>query len=118
MTTCPLITRIWDYGWLAGDDVQLPQGDSDRELVERYVASLTFHTSFLQSDKDETAIHGPFFAERIAANDFVAFEESDLEDYLEALLYSPEWDSPASAEQFAAVLDQLRKPFAQNMRCF
>ncbi len=29
-----------------------------------------------------------------------------------------EWDSPASAEQFAAVLGQLRKPFAQDMRCF
>ena len=46
------------------------------------------------------------------------FEESALEEYLAALLYSPEWDSPASAEQFAAVLGQLRKPFAQNLRCF
>ena len=41
-----------------------------------------------------------------------------MEEYLAALLYSSEWDSPASAEQFAAVLNQLRKPFAQGMRCF
>ena len=118
MTACSVITHIWDYGWLAGDDVELPQTDSDGELLQRYVASSAFHTSFLPSDKDETAIHGPFFADRIAASDFVPFQESALAKYLAALLYSPEWDSPASAEQFAAVLDQLRKPFAQNSRCF
>ena len=52
------------------------------------------------------------------ASDFVPLKESALEEYLAALLYSTEWDSPASAEQFAAVLNQLRKPFAQDMRCF
>ena len=118
MTTCPVITRIWDYGWLAGDDVEIPQVGSDRELLERYVASPAFHTSFLPSGKDETCIHGPFLADRIAASDFVPFEESALEEYLAALLYSSEWDSPATAEQFAAVLGHLRKPFEQNLRCF
>lgn len=118
MTNSPVITSIWDYGWLAGDDVELPRTDSDRELIERYVASPSFHTSFLPSDKDEAGIHGPFLADRIAASDFVPFAESALEEYLAALLYSPKWDSPASAEQFAAVLGHLRKPFAQGMRCF
>lgn len=118
MTSCPVITSIWDYGWLAGDDVDLPQTDSDRELIMRYVASPAFHTSFLPSDKDETGIHGPFIADRIVASDFGLFEKSALEEYLAALLYSPEWDSPASTEQFAAVLGQLRKPFEQGMRCF
>lgn len=118
MTACPVITRIWDYGWLATDDVELSPAPSDRDLVAQYVASAAFHTSFLPSDKDETDIHGPFVAGRIAPNDFVPFEESDLRDYLAALLYSPEWESPATEEQFAAVLEQLRKPFAQGLRCF
>jgi hypothetical protein len=118
MTACPVITSIWDYGWLAGDEVEVPPATSDRDLLEHYVASAAFHTSFLPSDKDETGIHGPFVADRIAPTDFVPFEESALEEYLAALLYSPEWDSPASAEQFAAVLEQLRKPFAQGMRCY
>ena len=73
---------------------------------------------FLPSDRDETGIHGPFIADRIVASDFVPLKESALEEYLADLLYSTEWDSPASAEQFAAVLNQLRKPFAQGMRCF
>ena len=118
MTTFSVITSIWDYGWLAGDDVKLPQAVSDHELLERYVASPAFHTSFLPSDKGETGIHGPFIAERIVARDFVPFDESALEEYLAALLYSPEWDSPASVEQLAAVRDQLRKPFAQGKRCY
>jgi hypothetical protein len=49
-------------------------------------------------------------ANQIAASDFVPCDESALEKYLKSLLYSPEWDSPASAERFAAVLEQLRKP--------
>jgi hypothetical protein len=118
MTACPVITRIWDYGWLAGDEVQVPAGGSDRDVLEHYLASPGFHTSFLPSDKDETGIHGPFLASRIAANDFAPFEEAALEGYLKALLYSTEWNTPASAEQFAAVLEQLRQPFAQGMRCY
>jgi hypothetical protein len=118
MTTGTIITPIWDYGWLAGDDVEFPPAASDRELLERYVSSPAFHTSFIPSDRDETGIHGPFIADRIVASDFVPLKESALEEYLAALLYSSEWDSPASAEQFAAVLGQLRKPFAQGMRCF
>jgi hypothetical protein len=118
MTACFVITSIWDYGWLAGDEVELPPASSDRDILERYVASPAFHTSFLPSDKGETGIHGPFFADRIAATDFVPFEEAGLQEYLATLLYSPEWNSPASAEQFAAVLEQLRKPFANGMRCY
>ena len=118
MTICPVITRVWDYGWLAGDEVSVPEGSSDRDVLEHYLASPGFHTSFLPSDKDETGIHGPFHASRLAANDFAPFEEVALEGYLKALLYSPEWDTPASPEQFAVVLEQLRKPFAEGTRCF
>jgi len=117
MSACPVITRIWDYGWLAGDEVEVPPGSSDRDALEHYLASPAFHTSFFPSDKDETGIHGPFLASRIAVNDFVPFEEAALEGYLKALLCSTEWDTPASAEEFAAVLEQLRKSFAEGMRC-
>jgi hypothetical protein len=118
MTACSVITHIWDYGWLAGDEVEVPPGSSDREVLEHYLASSAFQTSFLPSDKDETGIHGPFLASRIAASDFAPFEEATLEGYLKALLYSPEWERPATAEQFATVFEQLRRPFAQGMRCY
>jgi hypothetical protein len=118
MTTFPVITCIWDFGWLVGDELQVPPGTSDHDLLEYYVASSAFHTSFLSSDLDETGIHGPFLANRITAGDFTVFEETALEEYLKTLFYSPELNIPASAEQFATVLDHLRKPFAEGMRCF
>jgi hypothetical protein len=119
MHSFPIITGIWDYGWLAGDDgVECPHTSSDREMLRCYLNSKEFHTSFLPSEKDETGIHGPFVADRISENDFVPFAASDLEGYLAALLYSPEWDSPASSEQFDAVLEQLRIPFEEGMRCY
>jgi len=42
MTTGTIITPIWDYGWLAGDDVEFPPAASDREILERYVSSPAF----------------------------------------------------------------------------
>ena len=54
MDTAPIVTRLWDYGWLCHDTVQLSAAASDLELVQKYVASPAFHTSFLPSDKDET----------------------------------------------------------------
>ncbi|HWX22357.1 MAG TPA: hypothetical protein VN578_20850 [Candidatus Binatia bacterium] len=118
MTACPVIAHIWDYGWLAADDVEVPGGSSDGDVLEHYLASPAFHTSFLPSDKNETGIHGPFLADRIAASDFVPFQQVSMEGYLKALLYSPEWETPATPEQFAEVLAEPQKPFAQGMRCF
>jgi hypothetical protein len=118
MSACPIIAHIWDYGWLAGDEVEVPGGNTDLDVLKHYVTSLAFHTSFLPADKDETGIHGPFLADRITASDFEPFEEAALEAYLKALLYSPEWERPAIPEQFDAVLSRLRKPFAEGMRCY
>ena len=118
MMSVSIISRIWDYGWLAGDELHFPPAASDRDLLEHYLASPAFHTSFIPSDKDETGIHGPFFAGSIAINDFVRFEEGGLDTYLRDLLFSSEWDTPASAEQFEAVLELLRKAFGEGTYCY
>jgi hypothetical protein len=95
MTACPVIMHIWVYGWLAGDEVEVLAASSDRDVLEHYLASPAFHTSFLPSDMAETGIHGPLFADRIAATDFAPFEEAALDGYLKALLYrAPTWQSP------------------------
>jgi hypothetical protein len=116
MTSVSFVSKVWDYGWLAGDELHVPPGASDRHLLEHYIGSPAFHTSFIPSRKDETGIHGPFFADRIGTSDFVQFEEGELDGYLRDLLFSSEWDTPASAEQFGAILEQLRKPFGEGMQ--
>lgn len=118
MNTAPIIARIWDYGWLCHDQVELPKQSSDALLVAAYVASSCFHTCFLPTDKPETGLHGPFHASQISADDFVAHDQLSLEPYIKELLFSKEWESPASADQFAAVLRLLSEPFAGGARCY
>ena len=52
MEAAPLIARLWDHGWLGRDWVDLPDSPSDSILMERYVASHAFHSSFLPTDED------------------------------------------------------------------
>jgi hypothetical protein len=116
MNPAPIIVRLWDYGWLTQDRVELPAAPSDIALIDEYVASPAFHTSFLPNDKDETGIHGPFQAGRIATADFLPLAESGLEPYLESVELS---ESPGEDEtQRAKVLPHLRSAFQDGSRCY
>ncbi len=89
---------------------------SDLELVQQYVTSPAFHTSFLPSDKDETGIHGPFEAGCISADDYIPLHEADLERYLESIELS-ETPGDDVAER-AKLLPHLRSEFAGGRRCY
>jgi hypothetical protein len=116
METAPILVRLWDYGWLCHDRVKLVGGASDAELIEQYVASPAFHTSFLPSDMDETGLHGPFVAGRITAADFAALGEAELGPYLETVELS---DAPGEdAAERAKVLPHLLAAFGGGRRCF
>ena len=118
MVDSQVIARIWDYGWLSSNQLQLPPAPSARSLIASYIASPQFGTSFLPSDKDESTIHGPFVRSRISSDDFVLFEEAALQPYLDQLLLSPEWEKPASPDQCSAVSAALRAAFQQSAICY
>ena len=116
METAPILTRLWDYGWLCRDRVKLAGASSDAALIEQYVASSAFHTSFLPNDKDETGIHGPFVAERITATDFVPLRESELGQYLESVQLS---DTPGcDVAERAKMVHYLRAAFEGDHNCY
>jgi hypothetical protein len=116
MQPAPIVTRLWDYGWLCRDSVKIAAAPSDAALLEQYVASPAFDTSFLPSDKDETGIHGPFLADRIKPVDFVPLEETGLEHYLESVQLS-ETPGEDVAER-AKILPHLRSAFEGGRRCY
>ena len=116
METASIVTRLWDYGWLCHDSVQLVSAPSDAALIEQYVASRAFHCSFVPNDKDETGIHGPFVAGRIHPDDFVPLEQADLEHYLQSVEIS-ETPSDDVAER-AKLLPHLRGAFDGGRRCY
>jgi hypothetical protein len=96
--------------------MELAGASSDAALIEQYVASPAFHTSFLPSDKDETGIHGPFVAERIAAADFVPLPEPELGRYLESVQLS---EAPGDdVAERARMLPYLRAAFEGGRRCY
>jgi hypothetical protein len=116
MDPAPIVTRLWDYGWLCRDSVKLAAAPSDKALLEQYAASPAFHTSFLPSNKDETGIHGPFLADRIKAVDFVPLLETNLEHYLESVHLS---ESPGDDEaERVKILPHLRGAFGAGCRCY
>lgn len=116
MASAPIVARLWDYGWLCHDRVKLAVASSDAAVIEQYVASRVFHTSFLPNEKDETGIHGPFLAERIGAADFVSLREDELEHYLESIQLS---ETPGDdAVERAKMSLHLREAFQECRRCY
>jgi hypothetical protein len=116
METAPILARLWDYGWLCRDRVKLAGASSDAALIEQYVASPAFHTSFLPNDRDETGIHGPFVAERITAADFVPLREAELGQYLESVQLSD--TAGEDVAERAMVSPHLRAAFEGFGRCY
>jgi hypothetical protein len=116
MNRSPIIVRLWDYGWLCRDIVELQPAASDTKLIEEYVTSSAFHHSFLPSDKDEAGIHGPFSADRITAADFVPLHLSDLETYLRSVEVS---ERPGEdEEERAKIMPPLQRAFEGGSRCY
>lgn len=110
------LVGLWDYGWLSHDTVVLSAATSDAALIEQYVASPFFHTSFLPSDKDETGIHGPFLAHRITPADYVPLKDSGLAHYLESVALSGRHGE--NEMERAKVFPYLQRMMQQGFRCY
>ena len=116
MRTASILTRLWDHGWLCRDFVILRGASTDNALLDQYVASASFQTSFLPKELEEIGLHGPFVAKGIKADDFVLLAEVELEQYLETIQLS---ESPGEdAAEHAKMLHHLKTAFEGDRRCY
>jgi len=111
-----IIAHLWDYGWLQHECIGLPTSSSDFELIQEYVHSPAFHTSFLPNDKDETGIHGPFCADLITAADYILLDKTDLEHYLQSVTLSESLEDDEIER--TKLLKHLRTAFQENTQCY
>lgn len=112
----PIVARIWTHGWLMHDTVAVPAAPTDAAVVERYVGSKAFGTSFVPNDADETPLHGPLRAEVVAAADYVPLAEADLEAHLATIeMWKP---TAENAAEHGAVLELLRAAYRRGKRCY
>ena len=116
METAPIITGLWDYGWLRHDSVELTPVISDLLLIEQYIASHEFCASFLPIVKYETGIHGPFVADSIHAEDFIPLQRADLEHYLDSIELSETPDDDVIER--VKMLHHLGNAFDGGRKCF
>lgn len=106
--------KLWDYGWLDHDTVQLSPAASDQDLLSQYISSTHFRTSFVPGGSGD--IHGPFKASGIWVNDFEALKADDLEAYLQSIELS---EKPGEDEaQRRKLWGELQKPFQSKLRCY
>ena len=116
MNSTSILTGLWDYGWLRHDTVPLSPAAADWEMIQQYVGSPAFHTSFLPNDQDEQGIHGPFQAGLLSAEDYLPLHEAELERYLESLEVSEK--AGEDLDERDKILHHFRHPFAGGCKCY
>ncbi len=116
MQTATIIVRLWDFGWILHDAFNLRAQTSDVALIEEYMASAAFNTSFVPNEGDETGIHGPFNAESLKPTDFQVLEESELPLYLESIQIATNPHDDIAERQ--KILECLGEPFRKGFKCF
>lgn len=109
-------TRLWDYGWIFHDTVELCPASTEIELIEQYCSSQSFHLSFLPSEKDETGLHGPFLAERISYQDYHPLSAPDILGYVEGIEFAN--DPSDDREAHELILGEMRETLKTAKNCF
>jgi hypothetical protein len=116
MYNLPIVARFWGYGWLGHDSVRFWGAAADANLLDDYISSPAFHTTFQPSDGVVSGIHGPFSASQITPADFIPLQAQELEEYVGAisLLGRTLRDDHTG---LAAILPHLRREFDAGLRC-
>jgi hypothetical protein len=91
---------LWDYGWLDCNEIKLLPCEKPRELIETYLESSSFGTSFVGQELDDTQdLHGPFWRDSITADDFQLTDSAAFSTQIQSIRQHEGFDKPVSAEQ-------------------
>ena len=100
---------LWDFGWLDHGEVKLRKADTWQDVVDRYIESDAFQTSFLPPDQKDPGIHGPFKHDAIGKDDFELLSIDEFYEQIQQIRQPGGFTQPADDEQWRQVLDLLAK---------
>lgn len=101
---------LWDYGWLDLNEIKLPPCGQPRELIEAYLNSNDFGTSFVGQELDDApTLHGAFWRTSIEANDFQLIDSATFDAQIQRVRQPEGFTEPVSEEQWSAVEDLVTK---------
>lgn len=100
------LLALWDYGWLDHNEFQLTACYDSQKLIESYLSSKYFGSSFVGPTLEETEapeLHGPFWRSKITVNDFQLIGSDEFYDRVQEIRQPTGFTSAASDEQWQAV---------------
>lgn len=97
---------LWDYGWLDFDEINLPPCGQPRDLIDAYLKSNSFGTSFLG---DAPELHGAFWRTSIESSDFQLIDSTELDEQIQSIRQPEGFFEPATEEQWRAVKDFINE---------
>ena len=106
---------LWDYGWLDLNEFKLPPCGQARKLIEAYLKSNYFGTSFVGQKLDDAPnLHGAFWRDSITADDFQLIDSATFDAQIQSIRQHEGFDEPVSAEQWSAVENLMTKLKSQH----
>ena len=101
---------LWDYGWLDLNEIRLPPCGQPRELIEVYLSSNYFRTSFVGQELDDAPeLHGAFWSASVEANDFQLIDSATFDAHIERIRQPEGFSEPVDEEQWSAVKELVTK---------
>jgi hypothetical protein len=99
------LLSLWDdYGWLDYKEIKLSPCNRPEQLIDTYLSSNIFGTSFVGPELDDApTLHGPFWRTSITADDFQVVDSDTFYAQIRSLRHPEALDMPATEEQWAAV---------------
>lgn len=86
------------------NEIELAPSSQPEQLIQAYLASDTFGTSFVGPSLEETpTIHGPFFRSSVVANDFQLIDSAAFYRQINDTRKPDGFSEPATEEQWGAV---------------
>jgi hypothetical protein len=101
---------LWDYGWLDCNEIKLPPCNHLEELVDAYLRSNSFGTSFVGPElEDAPELHGPFWRTSITADDFQVIDSDSFYAQIQSARQPEGFAEPVDEEQWSAVENLISK---------